>query len=62
MRENDGWDETNQGTLLSIHGNVTMKPPVQLIYANKNVKIKASRMLVPFLLSTHLLRPMEGVL
>jgi hypothetical protein len=33
MRENDNEDEPK----VSIHGNVTMKLPVQLIYAKKNV-------------------------
>jgi hypothetical protein len=36
MRENDGEDKRNQGTLQ--YGNVTMKLPVQLIYASKNIK------------------------
>jgi hypothetical protein len=35
MKENDEGDESN----LSKCVDVTMKPPVPLIYANKNVKI-----------------------
>jgi hypothetical protein len=37
MRENDGGDESNQGKLLSLYVNVTVKS-VQQIYANKNDK------------------------
>jgi hypothetical protein len=35
IRKNNGGSEFNQG-FVSIYGNVTMKPPVQLRYTNKN--------------------------
>jgi hypothetical protein len=38
VRENDGGDKPKCGTLE--YGNITMKPPVQLISANKNIKKK----------------------
>jgi hypothetical protein len=31
----NGGDEPNQGILWALYGNVTMKLPVQLIYANR---------------------------
>jgi hypothetical protein len=35
MRENDGGGDSNPGYTVNIYGNVIMKPPVQLIHANK---------------------------
>jgi hypothetical protein len=36
MRERDGGGKPNQYTMVIIFRNVTMNPPVQLMYANKN--------------------------
>jgi hypothetical protein len=37
MRENGGGGKSNPRCIVSIYENVTMKSPVELIYANKNV-------------------------
>jgi hypothetical protein len=34
MRENNGGDELNR-YMVHVYGNVTTKPPVQLLYTNK---------------------------
>jgi hypothetical protein len=40
MGEKDGGGIHSQSILQSIYGNVTMKTPVQLIFANKSVFLK----------------------
>lgn len=38
--ENDGGEKSNQDTYMETYGNVTIKSPVRLIYANKKVRKK----------------------
>jgi hypothetical protein len=38
--DKDGGEKSNQDTYMETYGNVTIKSPVRLIYANKKVRKK----------------------